>query len=414
MDEEFVGGTSLQGACSNFRGKLCVWAHLLKISADNSKGVVDKLVPQGSGQAAVDKILSSIDKDVVSHAAQSEGGSNSAPSVNAWNAKASEAPAVVKAKLSQQPRSASTGPARSESAGRSASAGKARAGSAGRGKQGAWREAKGPPEKGIGFKGARKSATSGLKKWKSLMASNKGVKVGQGAASNRNGSQGKAAELKAMLGVTSSVPPPPPQVVANAGQSGRDAAAGLKALLGVGDPPQQPVPPSNDGFPPPPPAQLTAADRLLQLMSKQHPEQVPMSMPQASSFNFTYVEEGKEPPPPSQRPQMSQMGFPPPPSPPMQMQMGAYGQMPPMYMQMPHPNVPPMQMMGHPNQSLPLQKPASAPPLAVGLSAEEFPPLGGSPPELVEEKKKAADVSMEDKAGNMMVPSVVSSKPKGK
>jgi hypothetical protein len=413
MDEEFVGGTSLQGACSNFRGKLCVWAHLLKISADNSKGVVDTLVPQGSGQAAVDKILSSIDKDVVSHG-QSEGGSNSAPSAaNAWNVKASEAPAVVKAKPSQQPRSASTGPARSESAGRSASAGKARAGSAGRGKQGAWREAKGPPEKGIGFKGARKPATSGLKKWKSLMASNKGGKEGQGAASNRNGTQGKAAELKAMLGVTSSVPPP--QVVANTGQSGRDAAAGLKALLGVGGPPQQPMPPSNNGFPPPPPpppAQPTAADKLLQLMSKQQPQQFPMSMPQASSFNFTYVEEGKEPPPPSHQPQMSHMGFPPPPPPPMQMQMGPYGQMPPMYMQMPHPSMPPMQMMGHPNP--PLGKPASGPPPAAGLSAEEFPPLGGSPPELVEEKKKAAGVPKKDKAGNMMVPSVVSSKPKGK
>ena len=408
MDEEFVGGTSLQGACSNFRGKLCVWAHLLKISADNSKGVVDKLVPQGSGQAAVDKILSSIDKDAVSHDTQSESVSNSAPS-------ASEAPAVVKAKPSQQPRSASTGPARSESAGRSASAGKVRSGSAGRGKQGAWREAKGPPERGIGFKGARKSATSGLKKWKSLMASNKG---GQGATNNQNGSQGKAAELKALLGVTSGVPPPPPQVVADAGQSGRDAAAGLKALLGVGGPPQQPMPPSNGGFPPPPPpppAQPTAADRLLQLMSKQQPQQAHMSMPQASSFNFTYVEEGKEPPPPSQQPQMSYMGFPPPPPPPMQMQMGPNGQMPPMYTQMPHPNMPPMQMqMGHPNQSPPLGKPTSASPPADGLSAEEFPPLGGSPPELVNEKKKAADAPRKDKAGNMMVPSVVSSKPKGK
>ena len=28
MDEEFIGGSSLQGACSSSRGKLCVWAHL--------------------------------------------------------------------------------------------------------------------------------------------------------------------------------------------------------------------------------------------------------------------------------------------------------------------------------------------------------------------------------------------------
>jgi hypothetical protein len=410
MDEEFVGGTSLQGACSNFRGKLCVWAHLLKISADNSKGAVEKLVPQGSGQAAVNKILSSIDKDVDSQKTQSEGGSNSNPSANAWNVKA---PEVVKVKSSQQPRSASTGPARSESAGRSTSAGKSRDGSAGRGKQGAWREAKGPPEKGIGFKGARKSATSGLKKWKSLMASNKGGKERQGAASIRVGTQGKAAELKAVLGVISSVPPP---LVANAGQSGRDAAAGLKALLGVGGPPQRLMPPSNDGFPPPPPpppAQPTAADKLLQLMSKQQPQQVPISMPQASSFNFTYVEEGKEPPP-SQQPHMSHMDFPPPPPPPMQMQMGPYGHTSPMCMEMPHPSMLPMQMMGHPNQFPPLGKHASGPPPAAGLSAEEFPPLGGSPPNLVEEKNKAADAPKKDKAGNMMVPSVVSSKAKGK
>ncbi|KAL3916118.1 MAG: hypothetical protein SGILL_005325, partial [Bacillariaceae sp.] len=64
MDEEFVGGTNLQGLCSNFRGKLAVWAHLMRIAVDNNQGVVDKLAPKGAGQANAKKLLSDIEKQV--------------------------------------------------------------------------------------------------------------------------------------------------------------------------------------------------------------------------------------------------------------------------------------------------------------------------------------------------------------
>jgi hypothetical protein len=45
MDEEFIGGSTFQGNCANFHGKLCIWNHLLKISAANSKGIVDNMLP---------------------------------------------------------------------------------------------------------------------------------------------------------------------------------------------------------------------------------------------------------------------------------------------------------------------------------------------------------------------------------
>ena len=57
MDEEFIGGSTLQGMCGNFRGKLVVWNHLLKISAADSKGVVDQIIPTGSGKDAIKELL---------------------------------------------------------------------------------------------------------------------------------------------------------------------------------------------------------------------------------------------------------------------------------------------------------------------------------------------------------------------
>ena len=44
MDEEFISGSLLQGSCSNFCRKLCVWDHLLKITAVDSKDIVKKII----------------------------------------------------------------------------------------------------------------------------------------------------------------------------------------------------------------------------------------------------------------------------------------------------------------------------------------------------------------------------------
>lgn len=457
MDEEFVGGTSLQGACSNFRGKLCVWAHLLKISVENSKSMVDKLVPKGSGQAAVDKILSTMAGGVVQN--------GSAQAAAAENAPSAPPPPDVSQNKSQQTqssRAASQGhPSRSGSAGR-LRAGANRAASTGRGKQAGWREAVGPPEKGIGFKGSRKSGKSGLSRWKSLVSSNRNVRKG---TPQRN----KAAELKAMLGVTSSTAAPPSASVSQAApvvaeqQSAGSAAAGLKALLGVGttsatEPPMPPHPTMDDFPPPPPAAPPSAADRLLQLMSQQQP-QAPAGPPMAPTpFNFTYVEQGKEAPIPAPPPQppmpmmmpphpgmipphMGPYGMGPPP-PPMHMMMGPphLGMMPPPHMaphpmamplppnQFPAPPPPPQQQVQHRNKRGPKPNQRGGPPPPV-FRDEEFPALGSSPPKLVPEKQqgsapatvapppaKAEAPATADTGkapqGNMFVPSAVASKAK--
>ena len=454
MDEEFVGGTSLQGACSNFRGKLCVWAHLLKISVGNSKGLVDKIVPKGSGKAAVDKIISSM-----------AGGSHSdAPGTAAVDVPRSQSQPKPPSKSQEMtsPRSSSHGHA-TRSPGR-AQSGPDRAASTGRCKQGAWREALGPAENGIGFRGHRKSGKSGLTRWKSLMTSNR-----------RKKTQGKSAELKALLGLTSAGASPQPQApttvpvhnappAANGEQPTADAAAaGLKALLGVGlsqpqmVPPQpqaMPPPVSDDDFPPPPPPPPppaeslpapeapTAADKLLQLISRQQPQamaQPPVAGP--TPFNFTYVEEGKEAPnpPPPQHPS-AHMGLPRPPPPgALPMPMPPYGHMPapPMHMMMPMmppPMPPPMASMPmpFPTGQMPMPPPPPPPPPHPKHDArgnhppppptpifknEEFPPLGnvgGPPPKLVKEPETNAPkgTGRQTKAEGFIVPSVVASKKK--
>lgn len=374
MDEEFVGGTNLQGLCSNFRGKLAVWAHLMRITLENNQGVVDKLVPQGSGKANVNKILSDIEKQVKSDNTSDKG-------------------SVV-----LPPRDVSTEtatPLRHASAGRNraVSAGEPRAESTGKAKQAGWREAKGPPDKGTGFKSRK--GKNGLSRWKDFV-SGKIATAPASVSPTMQTNKSKATELKAILGVTPSpasdlkamlgvatgaappvpsmnIPPSPPQPSA-------DAAAGLKALLGVGGNLNQG--PTNLAIPPPPPS---AADKLMQLMAQQqHPSQAMLPrQPALSAFNFAYTEEGKEAPeppmgPPPMPPQVMGMGYPPPP--PIQM-MPPYGYMPQPGMHpmmghpgMGHPGMPPM-ALGMPPQYQP--PPNNGGPVATVLSENEFPPLGG-------------------------------------
>eukprot|EP00529_Nitzschia_sp_RCC80_P006714 CAMPEP_0113505620 /NCGR_PEP_ID=MMETSP0014_2-20120614/35426_1 /TAXON_ID=2857 /ORGANISM="Nitzschia sp." /LENGTH=1609 /DNA_ID=CAMNT_0000400969 /DNA_START=116 /DNA_END=4945 /DNA_ORIENTATION=- /assembly_acc=CAM_ASM_000159 len=386
MDEEFVGGTNLQGLCSNFRGKLAVWAHVMRITVDNKQGMVDKLVPKGSGKANVNKILSDIERQVDSD-------------------KTIPSPAPLPA----------TTPVRNESRGRSNVTSRPRAGSTLKERQAGWKEAKGPPEKGIGFKGERKGK-GGFNRWKEFVngqnakpASNATKKKKEAVKDTSNSKtkekstelkamlgveQSPAANLKAMLGVTSaSVTPPNVPSVSTA--PSQNPSAGLKAMLGVGVPPPPQPAAAVNSFPvppPPPPQPASAADKLMQMMSQSRPN-VPMNHPAGmgypgSSFNFVYAKEGEEapeppaPPPPAGMPMP--MGFPPHAQP---MPFGPGG---PYY---PHPMPggmmhPPPPMMGPPpnvgyqqysGPGMP-PPPGAVPPSSSVVTDEEFPPLGAEPP----------------------------------
>ncbi|KAL3943983.1 MAG: hypothetical protein SGBAC_001936 [Bacillariaceae sp.] len=326
MDEEYVGGTSLQGLCSNFRGKLCVWAHVMKITVDNSKALVEKMVPQGSGKAAVEKILADIEREVK---VQQRNGAPAVPQQPATPHRQGQG-------FATPTRGASTAKPRSESTGR--------------GKLALSREAKGPPEKGVRFTRAAKNSKGGLNRWRALM---KGTKKAEPSSNSKsvptyNDVTDASAGLKAMLGV-----PGGQKSGGKAAAGVTDASAGLKAMLGVGGPVPPPPPPPNFGVPPPPQHQThspaTAADKLMQMMTLQ-PQVHPVHVPVSSSFNFSYVEEGKDIPQPPPPPQLIPH-FAPYPMPPQ-----------PMF----QPMAPPIQAARPPQGNM------------TGLSDKEFPPLGGA------------------------------------
>lgn len=247
MDEEFIGGSTLQGTCSNFRGKLCVWNHLLKISAADSKGIIDNVIPAGAAKAAIDTLICSIQE------------------VDAIPADGKIAPAVSPSRTNLRQAT----PTRSNSAAR------------GGVRQGAWREARGPPEKILGFTKYRK-ASNGLEIWKELNDQNSNCvdRAGEDQMSN------SAGVLRDEIGVRSDP--------SNLPTSATDATEGLKALLGVaGNIAQQ-----NTKQPPGPPK--TVADMFLQLIGDEPAPVPPQGIPglQASrpAFNFTYVKDGEEQP----------------------------------------------------------------------------------------------------------------------
>jgi len=428
MDEEFIGGSPLQGTCSNFRGKLCVWAHLLKISPANSKTLVDQLVPKGTGKAAAEKIITSIEKEAKIQATDTGAPPEDMPAPPSdWQTGAPAdvpVPAAQPEKPRSQPRAKT--PKKSKSPMRSTS----RHDSTGRagGRQGAWREARGPDEKSIGFEDRK--GKSGLSRWKHMTSVNgtantsssnkKPTKPSQSASTATT-----AADLKAVLGVSSQ-----PQIAEPAPSfsdaDNANAAAGLKAMLGVAPaptaqtpptdfppppqgppmdfppPPQGPpadFPPPPQGppadFPPPPPPPPSAADMLLQMMASKQPnaQAMPAMAPMPSSgFNFTCVEEGKAAP----QPQPAGMCMP---YQGMMAPHSAYG-MPTGGMLQP--------MM------MPMQVPAAAPAprnsrQSAGPSKTDFPPLGGTN----EREPKPKEVpKKEKKAPAPIVPSVVASKAK--
>jgi hypothetical protein len=409
MDEEFIGGNTLQGACSNFRGKLCLWAHLLKIQPDNSSGLVDKLVPKGSGKAAVNKIMASIS---AAHADADTKNNVDAAVVPAT-------PARPKAVEEKSNVISVSSPRRAESSGR--------AESALRGKQGVWKEAIGPDKKGIGFKGKlSRKGESGFARWQDHVrkTSSQVPDIEQVAMSIKKKSTETAeGQLKAILGVkptqravaSSSVASDnlkqilgvnvhvaeQATVTATALPSG--ATADLKMMLGMKPTNEVGAPPAQNS------AATSAANKLLQLMASKQ-----STAPQQYSgrFNFTYVEEGKEAPtsrmPLTASPQNAHLppvGYPGVPIP-----MPGYG-LPPGHGGFPMP-LDPQGLPPHVHQFNvhPQGKPYSS--HGANLPAEDFPLLGASPKKRAQQQESKTSESPRSPVAFNMVPSVVSAKAK--
>lgn len=412
MDEEFIGGTTLQGICSNFRGKLCVWAHLLKVTPENSKSLVNKLVPKQSGQGGYENIIASVESDSLGTKEAAAALQNGAPAAQNNPASPKRAAQTARAEGMQKNNNTNIRPS-------SRAGSRGRAGSAARGKQGGYKEALGPTEKSIGWKGkGKRGPSTGLATWKKVVSAKPTVARGAGQ---------KEQALKAMLGVApsgaSTRAPAPAQ---NANQSSSAMESNLKALLGVGGPagnadiplsqiPDPPMPPQMMAQgPPQPPQPVSAAEKLFAMMQlKQNPgHQGPMYSPppQPSSFNFTYVEEGQEGAPQQQQqqpmmqhmmsPPHQQMQYPPPPN----SYGNGYGYPPP----------PPAHMMPPPPMQMQMHSPPP-PPSQAGPSVDEFPPLGATaapanesvPAPKAEEKKPAAPTG-----ASSIVPTAIKSKPR--
>ena len=303
MDEEFIGGSTLQGACGNFRGKLCVWNHLMKITAKESKDIIEQIIPSGSVKTVLDSMI--VDNPIVESkeangttiksnintqkTAESENANQTKPS----NAKSTNFNDLEKTKSSAnrlyKNEVAKVATMRNPTPSRGSG-----------GKQGAWKEAKGPDEAGIGFNRSHRSVASGLKAWRSMISPTKGPTTTGGTNTTEkqsnvitSSSSSASANLKAVLGVNGSQ-----HVEANSNESMPkpvDASAGLKALLGVGSV-QSSSPDNVEHVPAPQP--VTAADALLTLMAQnQHSVGAPFQtgpIVSAPKFNFSYVKEGQD------------------------------------------------------------------------------------------------------------------------
>jgi Xrn1 SH3-like domain len=413
-DEEFIGGTTLQGSCSNFRGKLCVWAHLLKVTPENSKALVNKLVPKQSGAAGYDKIIASVESDSLGGKGAAK---EPAPIVAQPDVGTSVAPQQAKANANAPQAARTEGMQQRVNRPVSRSGSTDRAGSAGRGKQGAWKEARGPTTKGAAFKGlGKRGHSTGLARWKTVISGNK-KQPGQASAVAAMSAGEKTQELKAILGFNKTTSTPQVSVAT------ASTAADLKALLGVGGPSasdgillsQIPDPPMHQPEmmsqqrPQPP---VTAAEKLFAMMRvNQSPAPMYPAPPQASSFNFTYVEEGK-----AEQPMQAQpVPTPPMRYPPMQPLMMPYNPIP---MQYPVNNYsygypPPAHMMPPPPAHM--HSPPQGPPLQ-GPSEIDFPPLGALAPSATGKSGGVVAVNEPVTAPSMrpttMVPAVIASKSK--
>jgi 5''-3'' exonuclease len=267
MDKEFIGGSTLQGMCANFRGKLVVWNHLLKISAANSRDIIDKMVPTRSAKVALQTTLNS--------------NADEAVSTDIWTPSGISNRNQNKDKPSNSSVAWAAGPPTTTSKVE---------------KQVTWREAKGPSETHYGFNGADRKVKNGYKSWLKMInrttLPQKHPETLNVPATNETLSAG----LKALLGVRSNDGKQEPAVPSHEGiHNMSDVVSSLPAIANVNDASKQAsntAPSSN------------AADALLKLMSEgppvvglQHPIHFPqplMPPTQQPMFNFTYVKEGDE------------------------------------------------------------------------------------------------------------------------
>lgn len=279
MDEEFIGGSTLQGSCSNFRGKLCVWAHMLKISAADSKEVIEKILPAKTQKVKGDEQLSNEKKAIVSAQRNNGVRQNISPVKTATPLRNSL-----------------------NIAGRE-------------NKQAGWKEAKPPQGSSTGFKNINRSVKYGLQAWRQYVSTGK-------KPSMRTKHDTASAGLKSLLGVTADNGTLASQTsISNGKIKSVDATAALKAKLGLGNkmvasstkPPEQaqqsmddlmniPLPAAPPSAPTTAPIQSgpqkpSATKALEEMMMKTSisPQIPPVHQAPQSSFNFTYVQEGEVP-----------------------------------------------------------------------------------------------------------------------
>ena len=264
MDEEFIGGSSLQGSCSNFRGKLCVWDHLLKITAVDSKDIVEKIIPSSMKSDTNQNVIQEEKEQVIENSTE-----------NTEPAKNNITPSRIMPRLESKNIPNKTN-SRSNGSGNRG------------GKQGVWKEALGPQANSKGFHGMNRRVENGFKAWHKLVTTSDLDFYSVG--------------LKSMLGVNADT------------HSSSDATASLKAKLGVGVKTELPVlispqqiqsselNNSNGLMPTSAPttqAQNSATSALEEIMRSTsffppaHSSQ--MNQAQLSNFNFTYLQEGEKP-----------------------------------------------------------------------------------------------------------------------
>mmetsp|Transcript_17244 Transcript_17244/g.32639 ORF Transcript_17244/g.32639 Transcript_17244/m.32639 type:complete len:1546 (-) Transcript_17244:1165-5802(-) len=275
MDKEFIGGSTLQGMCANFRGKLVVWNHLLKISAANSRDIVDQMIPNGAGKFALKTAITN--EAVVSE--------SDTPSVTPKKTQDIEMPTHSSVAWAAGPPTAAM---KSE-------------------KQITWREAKGPSETDFGFKGVDRKIKNGFKSWKKMISSRAPERNHPKNHSVPATNETLSAGLKALLGVrgineSHDTAQPSRDDTFNGISSMSDVASTLPIIQNVPLASKQAT--NNTG------KSSHAADALLKLMVErppvpgtgiehQHPVYFPQQhipVTQQPMFNFTYVKEGEEPP----------------------------------------------------------------------------------------------------------------------
>ena len=223
LDNEFIGGSNLQGACAKFRGKLSVWNHLLRISSTvalatdgedkyikNSTAVIplseQNTFAQGENLNATSKhkSRSNIDgPDKANSTSSQKSKMKVHQNVNHGKAETNGCTETPKA-LTQTSSSRAS-------------------------KQGTYRESNGPSERGTGFKnGWRTQVKPGVDMWREQISIEKEKSVSNELkdvtedAINSDASAG----LKAMLGVKELESRALPE-------NGNASSEGLKALLGV-------------------------------------------------------------------------------------------------------------------------------------------------------------------------------------